>query len=53
MILKTAKEGIIVLRSSIGLFNKAHLNYTSVNYLFIAKLAGDEMIQKIYKETAE
>ena len=41
------------LRSSINLFNKAQLSYTSVNYLFIEKVAGAEMRQGIYKDMAE
>ena len=34
------------LRASIDLFNKPNLTYSSVNYLFVAKVSGAEMRQK-------
>ena len=45
MIWEIVKEEHKYLRARINLFNKAKLLYSSTNYLFIEKLAGDEMRQ--------
>ena len=53
MIWEKIKEGCKNLRASIDSFNKSKLPYLSINYLFIAKVAGDKMRQIIDKDTAE
>ena len=53
MIWETAKEERTSLWANNNLFNKAKLPYLSINYLFIAKVAGDKMRQIIDKVTAE
>ena len=53
MSLEKVKEERTSVLSSIYLFNKSKLTYYSVNYLFIAKVAGVEMRQRNNEETAE
>ena len=47
------KDGCRTLRTTINLFNKSKLPYSSTNYLFIAKVARVKMRKKIDKDTVE
>ena len=53
MIQETVKEELKYLLLSIYLFIKSKPPYSSVNYIFIAKVAGSEMRQQNYKDTSE
>ena len=53
MIRETVKEERISLRSSINLFNKYKLTYSSVKYFSIVTVPEAEMRQQNDKETAE
>ena len=49
--MEIVKEESQYLRASIYLFNNAKLAYSSINYLFISKEAGSEMIHIIDRDT--
>ena len=53
MIWEIVKEERKALPTSIDIFNKAKLSYSSTNYLFITKIAGAEMRQRIDRDTYE
>ena len=53
IIQETVKEEHIALRYCIDLFNKASMPYTSVNYIFVSKVAGSKTRNQIGKDTSE
>ena len=53
MIWEIVKEERKAIRTSIGLFNKSDLPYSSINYMFTAKAEGSETRQRIDRDKAE
>ena len=53
MIWEIVKDERKSLRSIINLFNNSKLSYSSINYMFIVKVAGAKMRHIIDTDTAE